>query len=65
LIEKFFHFSLSDLKHNHLMCYWGTEFSTEYIEVTIIIQLYDVFVFVVVVVDDDDKDKAHINLSEW
>jgi len=33
----------------------------EYIEVAIIIQLYDVFV---VDDDDDDKDKAHNNLSE-
>jgi len=39
------------------MCYWDTE----YIEVTTIIQLYDVFV----VDDNDDKDKAHNNLSEW
>ena len=34
----------------------------EYIDVAIIIQLYDVFV---VDDDDDDKDKAHNNLSEW
>jgi len=33
----------------------------EYIDVAIIIQLYDVFV---VDDDDDDKDKAHNNLSE-
>ena len=29
------------------MCYYDTEFSTEYIDVTIVIQLYDVFVVVV------------------
>jgi len=34
----------------------------EYIDVAIIIQLYDVFV--VDDDDDDDKDKAHNNLSE-
>jgi len=43
------------------MCHWDTE----YIEVTAITELYDVFVVVVVVVvdDDDDKDKTHSNLS--
>ena len=34
------------------MCCWDTEFSTGYIDVANIIQLYDVFV----VVDDDDDD---------
>jgi hypothetical protein len=35
----------------------------EYIDVAVIIQLYDVFV-VDDDDDDDDKDKAHNNLSE-
>jgi len=61
LVELFFHLSLFDLKHNHLMCYYDTEFSTGYIDVAIIIQSYDVFV---VDDDDDDKDKARDNLSE-
>jgi hypothetical protein len=38
------------------MGYYDTEYSTEYIDVTIVIQLYDAFV-VVGFDDDDDNNK--------